>query len=299
MKTEYFRKHLNDLTADALIADQEHNRDHFTKVTSNLIPAFRGVVHAPLGPLFSTVPGDLTWQTIVDKEIVVYVALASMLLQDIANRIGRVILQDLVGYLGRRDAYEDVRTAVPITIFIDEVGDVLFPLFTNALNKGGGAKARFVIAMQSHADLDAKVGREESRRIRDNLNTQVTFRLTDDTTATEVADGYGVCTVQVPETGVGLTVGGVGGLTGSSHRRLVQREVPRVRADWLKALPRGEAFVRLKGELHKVRVPMLLPITADELDMLGLTTLWNSLAPQPASSTTEGIDTCNDSVASS
>jgi hypothetical protein len=31
----------------------------------------------------------------------VYVALAAMLLGDIANRIGRVILQDLVGYLGR------------------------------------------------------------------------------------------------------------------------------------------------------------------------------------------------------
>jgi len=298
MKTEYFRKHMHDLTADALIADQERNRDHFAKVTANLIPAFRGVVGLPLGRLFSAVPADLTWQTIVEKEIVVYVALASMLLGDIANRIGRVILQDLIGYLGRRDAYADVRAAVPITVLIDEVGDVVFPLFTNALNKGGGAKARFVIAMQSHADLDAKVGREESRRIRDNLNTQVTFRLTDDRTATDVAEGYGVCTVQMPETGVGLAVGGGGGLTGSAHRRLVQREVPRVRPDWLKALPRGEAFVRLKGEVHKLRVPMLAPVTSDELDMLGLTTLWNSLAPQPISSPTEGSDVCDDSVVS-
>ena len=39
--------------------------------------------------------------------MVVYVALASLLLGDIANRIGRVILQDLVSYLGRIYAYGD------------------------------------------------------------------------------------------------------------------------------------------------------------------------------------------------
>jgi hypothetical protein len=49
-----------DLVADALIDDLEKPRDHFTKVTSNLIPAFRGVVGAPLGPLFSTIPADVT-----------------------------------------------------------------------------------------------------------------------------------------------------------------------------------------------------------------------------------------------
>ena len=109
-------------------------------VTSNLIPAFRGVVGAPLGPLFSTIPADVTWSRIVDEGMVVYVALASMLLGDIANRIGRVILQDLVGYLGRRYAYEDVNTVPPITVLIDEFGDVAYPMFTNALNKGGAAQ---------------------------------------------------------------------------------------------------------------------------------------------------------------
>jgi hypothetical protein len=71
----------------------------FTKITSNLIPTFRGVVEELLGPLFSTIPADVTWSRIVEEAMVVYVALASVLLGDIANRIGRVILQDLVGYL--------------------------------------------------------------------------------------------------------------------------------------------------------------------------------------------------------
>ena len=96
----YTRQGRGDLVADALIDDLQKPRDHFTKVTSNLIPAFRGVVGAPLGPLLSTVPGDLTWSRIVEQGQVVYVALASLLLGEVAHRIGRVLLQDLVGYLG-------------------------------------------------------------------------------------------------------------------------------------------------------------------------------------------------------
>ena len=105
-----------DAIANALIDDLQKPRDHFQKVTANLIPAFRGVTGAPLGPLLSTLPADLTWDRIVDREMVVYFALASLLLGDMANRMGRVILQDLTGYLGRRYAYDDVRTATPITI---------------------------------------------------------------------------------------------------------------------------------------------------------------------------------------
>ena len=65
-----------DAIANALIDDLQKPRDHFQKVTANLIPAFRGVTGAPLGPLLSTLPADLTWDRIVDREMVVYFALA-------------------------------------------------------------------------------------------------------------------------------------------------------------------------------------------------------------------------------
>jgi len=80
-----------------------------------------------------------------------------------------VILQDLVGYLGRRYAYADLTTAIPITVLCDEFGDVAFPLFTNALNKGGGAQARFILAQQSLADAEAAMGAAQARRVFDNL----------------------------------------------------------------------------------------------------------------------------------
>jgi hypothetical protein len=274
-----------DLVADALIDDLEKPRDHFTKVTSNLIPAFRGVVGAPLGPLFSTIPAEVTWTRIVEEGMVVYVALAAMLLGDIANRIGRVILQDLVGYLGRRYAYDDVTTTPPITVLIDEFGDVAYPLFTNALNKGGGANARFILAQQSLADAEAAMGPAQARRVLDNLNTKIWCRLADDRTAAEATEGLGLCTVRLPETGVGLSYGGVGGLSGSSHRRLVAKETPLIRPSWLTALPRGEALVRMKGEVWKLRVPLLTPVPQGTLDALGLTALWQALDPATARGT--------------
>src|SRR6266540_1052122 len=268
-----------DLVADALIDDLEKPRDHFTKVTSNLIPAFRGVVGEPPGPLFSTIPGDVTWSRIVDEGMVVYVALAAMLLGDIANRIGRVILQDFVGFLGRRYAYDEVTTASPITVLIDEFGDVAYPLFTNALNKGGGANARFILAQQSLADAEAAMGPAQARRVLDNLNTKIWCRLADDRTAAEATEGLGLCTVRLPDTGVGLSYGGVGGLSGSSHRRLMAKETPLIRPIWLTALPRGEAFVRMKGEVWKPRVPLLTPVPQTTLDRLGLTALSQALDP--------------------
>ena len=187
----YTRQGRGDLVADALIDDLQKPRDHFTKVTSNLIPAFRGVVGAPLGPLLSTVPGDLTWTRIVEQGQVVYVALASLLLGEVAHRIGRVILQDLVGYLGRRYAYDVVDTAPSLTVLIDEFGDVAYPLFTTALNKGGGANARFILAQQSLADAEAAMGPAQARRVLDNLNTKIWCRLADDRTAAEATEGLG------------------------------------------------------------------------------------------------------------
>jgi type IV secretory pathway TraG/TraD family ATPase VirD4 len=185
--------------------------------------------------------------------------------------MGRVILQDLTGYLGRRYAYDDVRTATPITICVDEFSNVAYPLFIDALNKAGGANARFVLAMQSLADPEAAMGRERAQQVFDNLNTKIWFRLADPRTAEEATHGLGTCTVLVPEEGAGLSYGGLGGLTGRVDRRLARHEVPLLRPEWLMALPRGEAVVRLRGEVWKVRVPLLEPPPSTILASWGLT----------------------------
>jgi conjugal transfer pilus assembly protein TraD len=280
---EYRTRGPMNLLAEMLIHDYETPPAHFAEITASLIPAFRGLIGGPLGPLFSPVVPDVTWQRIVDDGMVVYVALASLLLKDLANRIGRVILQDLTGFLGWRYAYADPATMTPITIFVDELRDVIYPQFVDVLSKGGGANARLILAQQSLADTEAALGTKALARVlSDNCNTRLWTRVADDQTAAEATEGLGLCTVQVPETGVGLSFGGVGGLSGSSQRRLVSRDVPLIRPTWLTALPRGEAFVRMKGEILKLRVPLLTPVPQRTLDACGLTALWASMAPPPA-----------------
>lgn len=104
-------------------------------------------------------------------------------------------------------------------------------------------------------------------------------RLADDRTAAEATEGLGLYTVRLPDTGVGLAYGGVGGLSGSVHRRLAAKDVPLIRPSWLTALPRGEACVRMKGEVWKPRVPLLTPVPTHTRDALGLTALWQTLDP--------------------
>jgi hypothetical protein len=276
---EYRKQGLHDHTAEALINDFEWPRDHYQKITGTLVPTFSGVVGGTLGPLLSPAVPDLTWRRIVEEGMVVYFALASMLIGDVANRIGRTILQDLVGYLGQRYSYQDIATTTPITVLIDEFGDIAYPEFTNALNKGGGANARFILAMQSLADPEARMGREQARRLTDNLNTFASFRLTDIQTALRLTEGL-TCDVALPQPPrSSIHYGGVGGLSGSSTGGLQTKPRPLINPAWLTGLPRGEAFCRIAGGWWKLRVPLLEPVAQETLDALGLTAMWTAMDP--------------------
>ena len=165
------RRVKQDPLADALVDDKEKPRDHFVQVTANLVPAFRGVTGDKMAGLLSSEDPDLTWDGVVEQRKVVYFAMSSLLYGEVANRIGRVILQDLIGFLGRRYAEDDPARMTPLTILVDEFSNVAYPGFIDALNKGGGAKANIMLAMQSLADPEAAMGKDGTQRVLDNLNT--------------------------------------------------------------------------------------------------------------------------------
>jgi conjugal transfer pilus assembly protein TraD len=277
---EYRAVGIPDLIADGLLEDLAHNREHFTKITSTLRPAFRGVIGQPLGRLFSPGPEalpPLTWRGIARESLVVYIGLASMLFPDIANRVGRVILQDFIGFLGRRYAYEDLAAAVPITILIDEVARVAYPDFPTALAMSREAGGRFILAQQSLADMEGTLdNRAHARQIYENCNTRVWCRVSD-LTAEQACEGLPECEVRVRETGVSHSYGGVGGLSGSASLRLPARRTPVVQQDWFAALPRGQAFVRMRGELWKLRWPLLQDVPEPELEAMGLLGMWEAM----------------------
>ena len=268
-----------DLLADALLDDYSKPRDHFQKVTANLTPAFRGVTGGAMAGLLSSENPKLTWKGIVKNETVVYFAMNSLMFGEVANRMGRVILQDLIGFLGRRYAYEDPEDMSPITILLDEFSNIAYPGFIDALNKGGGARAHFMLAMQSLADPEAAMGRDGTQRVLDNLNTRVWFRLSDDKTAKLATEGLGFANVSHPQVGYSLGFGGGGPHSASVGGGLQHADKPLIRPEWLTAMPRGEALVRLKGENWKLRVPLLEPVPEEVLrEVAGHYGLGNVLA---------------------
>ncbi|MDE0206430.1 MAG: type IV secretion system DNA-binding domain-containing protein, partial [Candidatus Tectomicrobia bacterium] len=258
-----------DLLADALLDDWGKPRDHFQKVTANLTPAFRGVTGDRMGPLLSSTEPELTWESIVEERKVVYFSMNSLMFSEVSNRIGRVILQDLIGFLGRRYAYDEPAKMTPVTILIDEFSNVAYPGFIDALNKGGGARANFMLAMQSLADPEAAMGRDGTQRVLDNLNTRIWFRLTDDKTAKLATEGLGLTHVSHAQIGYSLGFGGGRDHTASVGGGLQHTEKPLVRPEWLTGMPRGEALVRLKGENWKLRVPLLDAVSKKELREVG------------------------------
>ena len=254
-----------DLLADALIDDHEKPRDHFVQVTANLVPAFRGVTGGEMDELLSSSSPDLTWDGVVEERKVVYFAMSSLMFGEVANRIGRVILQDLIGFLGRRYAYDDPAKMTPLTILIDEFSNVAYPGFIDALNKGGGAKANIMLAMQSLADPEAAMGKDGTQRVLDNLNTRIWFRLTDDATAKLAVEGLGMTSVSREDISHSLSFGGSNGTSGGSRGGMQYVDRSLVRPEWVTGLPRGEAFVRSRGENWKLRVPLLYPVKKDEV----------------------------------
>ena len=184
---------------------------------------------------------------------------------EVANRIGRVILQDLIGFLGRRYAREDPAAMTPLTVLIDEFSNIAYPGFIDALNKGGGARANIMLAMQSLADPEAAMGKDGTQRVLDNLNTRVWFRLTDDATAKLAVEGLGMTSVGREDISHSLSFGGSGGTSAGSRGAMQYVDRSLVRPEWVTGLPRGEAFVRSRGENWKLRVPLLRPVGKQEV----------------------------------
>ncbi|MGZ8256639.1 MAG: conjugative transfer system coupling protein TraD [Gallionella sp.] len=180
---------------DGLISTFEHNRDHFQKMVASLIPILSMLTSDPLTELLSpsSEMGGTRKSTdmakIISNNQVLYMGLDSLADGTVGSAIGSIMLADLTAVAGDRYNYQ-VNSIRPINLFIDEATEVINQPTIQLMNKGGGALFRVSLAMQTFADLPARLGDEnKARQVLGNVNNMIVFRVTDADTQTYITEG--------------------------------------------------------------------------------------------------------------
>lgn len=174
---------------EGLISTVTHNREHFQKMITSLIPMLSMLTDDALGPLLSPDsspnpedPRIITdTKRVIEKGQVLYIALDSLSDATVGSAIGSMILADLASVAGDRYSFGVGDRAV--NVFVDEAAEVINEPTVQLMNKGRGAKFRVWIATQTIADFEARLGSEaQARKILGNANTKLILRVHDDKT---------------------------------------------------------------------------------------------------------------------
>jgi TraM recognition site of TraD and TraG len=255
IKDKFAKSGIVDEIASFTLRELSQSPERFHQTMSNFDIAMSGLVDSSFTYRL-TDEDALTWQAIDESNMVVVIQTDSLITQDVGRAIGKLVLQDLMGYLGHRffAANPDDK---PITLIVDEISEIVYPGFTEALNKAGGANGHFILGWQSDADLDAELGVHMAKRLRANLKTRITMQISDDETAWQLSRFSGEQSVpSVRSSSMSRRYGGRGS-TATANVVAGDKPVRLIEPEWLTQLPRGEGFARIAGQRYKFLVPTI------------------------------------------
>ncbi|OFC58926.1 hypothetical protein BAE30_08705 [Acidithiobacillus caldus] len=171
---------------EGLLSDEEHDKEHFSKMIVSLTPLLAMLTSRPLDTLLSPDPTTfhgriLTAQRIIDQNLVTYIGLDTLSDSAVGQAIGSIIAADLASTAG--DVY-NYQIPKPINIFIDEGAEVLNQPIIQLLNKGGGALFRVFLATQTLSDIAARLNGSQQRanQVIGNTNNTIVLRIIDQNT---------------------------------------------------------------------------------------------------------------------
>ena len=262
-----------------LIDTYRHDREHFAKITASLMPVLAMLTAGSLAKSLSPDredpddPRDVeTLEGIIGAGGVFYVGLDALPDSTVASALGSILLADLTALAGAR--YNEERSGASvgrISLFVDEVFNVINEPLIELLNKGMEAGVHVTVAMQTIPDLTDRLGSEAKARMAlGNLNNLIALRTKDRATQDFVAETFGKTTLW--QTEVGITTGAAAhvkpNFSASVTKRMSGMRDDIVPRDWLGRLPNLEFFASLSGgKLYKGRIPIL--IDTDEGVKLG------------------------------
>ncbi|WP_244618447.1 conjugative transfer system coupling protein TraD [Rhodoferax sediminis] len=257
---------------DAQVRTFRHNREHYQKITANLLPVLSMLTSGDLGPSLSPDPFDaddtrpiMNFEKIERAGHVLYMCLDSLPDPSVASAIGALALADLAARAGMRYNLGGYRR---ISLFVDEVSNVINQPLIEILNKGAEGGIFTTCAMQTLADLAKRLGSEDAARMAlGNLNNLIAMRTKDRPTQDFVVETFGKTAIHTVR--VGLSHGSdahLGDFSSNYSTQLAESFEEMVPADVLGKLPNLQYFASVSGgRIIKGRFPILDPDAGHEM----------------------------------
>lgn len=240
-----------------------HPKEHYQKMITSLGPVLTSLNTGDIAPLLNAPPDkSVQWQDALENDKVVYFDLSSMLRQEVSNNVGKMIVQDLMYFIGEIYAFEN--TGKCMNLFVDEFYSVMFSGYIDMLNKSRGAGLRMFLGMQTTADIaNALGGGKDSyvQQVLGNINNKIYLRVPELNLAQEFSDLFGTTYVQQIDRVQMATSKAASPselFRSTSGARESSVEVNTVGPEMLMHLPIGQAFAFLQArDPYKLKLPLI------------------------------------------
>lgn len=255
---------------DGLIEVFRHNREHYSKITASLLPILSMLTTGKLADSLSPSLNDMhdtrpvmNLEKVINGGHVLYIGLDSMPNPTVASTLAGIWLADLANIAGRRyNLGLSALNSQRISLFIDEVSNVINVPLIEILNKGAESGIQTTCAMQTIADLAHRMGSLEAAHVvLGNLNNLIALRTKDQMTQRFVVETLGKTYIVNQSLAINnrapdhLSPDYHSGLT----RQMSSDLEPIFPADFLGKLPNCEAIVQVSaGYIYKTRCPILI-----------------------------------------
>jgi len=238
----------------------EHPGEHFSKMITSLEPLLTALATGETGALLSPEEGKeaLSWETIIKEKKVVYFNLSSMIDSYTSFAVCKLLVQDLLSYVGQMYAYDNAVRRVKLVC--DEIYSVVFKGLGDMLNKSRAAGLQALFGLQTDSDIAAQLNRDMVDVILGNLPNKIYLRIGQKNLAERFTDLFQeadfVDIQQMRSTSATPTME-ESFFGGGSSARLQTRTQTIVTPEMVMGLPQGQAFVYNKGMAAQIAIPML------------------------------------------
>jgi conjugal transfer pilus assembly protein TraD len=236
-----------------------HDKTHLSKMIAGLKPMMTLLSTKEIGSFLSAARPSIQWDDVVENKRVVYFFLGSMLDEMAASALGKLILQDLLSWIGTQYAYKQNHS--PVSLFGDEFYNLIFPGIADLLSKSRGAGFRATFFMQTQADIAVKAKIAFAAQIFGNINNILCMRVPEYELAEMISTSSGEIFYpkRIVTRGTSATLGSLDQLFKDSQSERLDREAGAlIPPTVLTKLAVGHAFVMSRGlPAYKTIIPLL------------------------------------------